>query len=897
MNTQLLKIAEWNANGMSLHAHEIKTFIIDNNIDVLLVAETHFTNKNHLKIPKYNIYHTNHPDNTAHGGTAVIIRSSIKHYELVGYKKEYLQATSVALESITGTLILSAVYCPPKHNNKKEQYANYIRTLGNKFISGGDYNAKNTHWGSRLTNTKGRELMTTITDNNLNIKATGEPTYWPSDPAKIPDAIDFFIIKGINPNYLKIESNYDLSSDHSPIILTLYAKVAEKHQGPYLCNQYTNWELFRQKLDENIELNVALKTPQNIEDAIGNLTKEIQKAAWYATPNVITNKSKDDNPIIVKEKIIIKRRLRKKWQNHRTKINKRNYNRAASELKKLLQRIRNQNVQEHLEKLTPTEATDYSLWRATRKMKRPIQQIPPLRDNTGTWARSNNEKAKAFAEYLSNVFKPYNIEPNDEDNNEIQNFLNIPFQLDLPIKKFTPKEIQMVITKEINPKKAPGYDLISGKILQNLTKKTIMAITHIFNAILTYAHFPNQWKVAEIIMILKPGKDPKELNSYRPISLLPIVSKLFEKMLLHRLEPIIEEANLIPKHQFGFRGKHGTIEQTHRLVKQISNDLENKRYCSAAFLDISQAFDKVWHTGLLYKLKKNIPYQYYLIIKSYLTDRFSLVKQQDSRSELFKIESGVPQGSVLGPVLYLLFTADLPTTRLTTVATYADDTAIIASHINPQRASFNLQANLNETEKWLKKWKLKANETKSTHMTFTLRRESCPPVYINNKQLLEVDSTKYLGIHLDKRLTWRKHIFTKRKQLGLKLQQMYWILGRQSRLSLENKLLVYKAILKPIWTYGLQLWGSASNSNLEIIQRFQNKALRIIVNAPWYVPNAIIERDLKVPSIKEEISKCSKKYKERLSAHPNVLASDLLNTEGEVRRLKRFKPTDLSIRF
>jgi len=101
------------------------------------------------------------------------------------------------------------------------------------------------------------------------------------------------------------------------------------------------------------------------------------------------------------------------------------------------------------------------------------------------------------------------------------------------------------------------------------------------------------------------------------------------------------------------------------------------------------------------------------------------------------------------------------------------------------------------------------------------------------------ETSKYLGIHLDRKLTWQKHIFTKRRQVGLQLHRMYWIIGRKSKLSLENKLLIYKTILKPIWTYGISLWDTASNSNIEILQRFQNKVLRSIVNAPRYVPNTV----------------------------------------------------------
>jgi hypothetical protein len=140
-------------------------------------------------------------------------------------------------------------------------------------------------------------------------------------------------------------------------------------------------------------------------------------------------------------------------------------------------------------------------------------------------------------------------------------------------------------------------------------------------------------------------------------------------------------------------------------------------------------------------------------------------------------------------------------------ATYADDTATLALHQNPFTASRKLQNHLIQFEKLLKRWRIKANENKSTHVTFTLKRENCPTVTLNGKQVPQAETAKYLGIHLDRRPTWQTHIFAKRKQLGLKFQQMYWILGTKSELLIENKLLIYKTILKPIWTYGIPLWG------------------------------------------------------------------------------------------
>jgi hypothetical protein len=151
-----------------------------------------------------------------------------------------------------------------------------------------------------------------------------------------------------------------------------------------------------------------------------------------------------------------------------------------------------------------------------------------------------------------------------------------------------------------------------------------------------------------------------------------------------------------------------------------------------------------------------------------------------------------------------------------------------------------------------------------------------PPVQINNVKLPPKKEVKYLGLHLDRRITWNKHIFVKCKQLGITLTKMYWLLGRKSKLFTSNKLLLYKAILKPIWTYGIQLWGLASTFNIEILEHFQSKTLRMIVDAPWYMPNTIIRRDLQIPTVKEEIQHYSSQYSVRLSAHLSDLIANLM---------------------
>ena len=139
---------------------------------------------------------------------------------------------------------------------------------------------------------------------------------------------------------------------------------------------------------------------------------------------------------------------------------------------------------------------------------------------------------------------------------------------------------------------------------------------------------------------------------------------------------------------------------------------------------------------------------------------------------------------------------------------------------------------------------------------------------------------------LDRRLTWKQHHLDKSKQLRDKLKKFYWLIDRRSNLSTQNKITLYKTVIKPVWTYGIQLWGTASNSNIEILQRFQSKTQRSLINAPWYVTNETIHRDLKIPTVKEEILKYSNRYSKRVIKHRNPLITKLLNTLDQIRRLK-----------
>lgn len=372
--------------------------------------------------------------------------------------------------------------------------------------------------------------------------------------------------------------------------------------------------------------------------------------------------------------------------------------------------------------------------------------------------------------------------------------------MSLSPKHTSPAEVHYTISK-LPRKKSPGNDLITSEILKQLPQKVIVLITYIFNSI----YFPILWKYSSIILILKPKKPPDLPSSYRPISLLPIISKVFEKILIKRILNIIDETKVLPDLQFGFRNKHSTVK-IHQIVDKISYSLEEKQYCTGPFLDVSQAFDRVWHAGLLFKLKIILPSNYYLLIKSYLEYRFFSVRYGSATSSPKPMKAGVPQGAVTAPLLFNIFLYDQPTLPTSLIADFADDKALIATSHDPTVASALIQENPSLLEKWYKECGVKINESKSTHCRFTLRKGKCPPITLNEHTLPIAASTRYLGIIIDQRLTWSPNLRDKLLSLNNRFRLLRSLLT-SSHMSLPTKLLIYKFYLKPMWTssYGVPL--------------------------------------------------------------------------------------------
>ncbi|KAI5706013.1 hypothetical protein M8J75_004026 [Diaphorina citri] len=314
---------------------------------------------------------------------------------------------------------------------------------------------------------------------------------------------------------------------------------------------------------------------------------------------------------------------------------------------------------------------------------------------------------------------------------------------------------------------------------------------------------------------------------------------------------------------FGFREGHSTIHQMAKFSEFVNNSFENQKQVLAIFLDFQAAFDRVWHDGLISKMK-HLQFPNYLtgIVSSFLKERTFSVKVDDNFSTIRPIRASVPQGSVLGPILFNLYVSDIghnyfPMPPNCFTGMFADDKVLACADSNLNSAQTCLQALVDDVVRWCQQWCVTISIAKSEAKIFSLSRQPDPPcIKINSENIPWKDeAVRYLGVWFDRRLTWGAHIRKKTCEGYQRLSKLFPIFNKKSSISMKSALLIYKTILLPVITYGCPVWLPAAESHIKKLQIFQNKVLRIITKAPWFVRNKNIQKDLKIAPIYDIILK------------------------------------------
>ena len=427
------------------------------------------------------------------------------------------------------------------------------------------------------------------------------------------------------------------------------------------------------------------------------------------------------------------------------------------------------------------------------------------------YASKINKSEKDIAQYLSNISKS---------------------SKSLYLSPVTELEIEKIITKLPN-KSSSGWDGISNQLLKKLKNELVYPIYVLVNQSMSEGKFPDLMKLANVTPLYKSGKRCLSTN-YRPISLLPVISKVIEKAMYARTYNFLQQTNQIYQSQYGFRKRHSCENAAQELLSTVLKGQERKKYTAALFLDLSKAFDTLKHSILLEKLEiygvRGVALDWY---KSYLSSRMLRVNCTagtppfTNTSDPYSIEFGVPQGSCLGPLLFLVYCNDLPKTLdFCNSILFADDTTLYKTHENLVYLKWCLEEELRGLMDWFKANKLTLNLNKSVCMLFGEKSVGDFGVEIDDIKIPTVKHTKFLGLWIDDKLKWDQHV----NKMILKIKRNVHLLRTgKNLLNVHAKKLVYFAHIQSHITYCLTVWGNLVSSYLvKKIEKIQEKCMSLI---------------------------------------------------------------------
>lgn len=376
--------------------------------------------------------------------------------------------------------------------------------------------------------------------------------------------------------------------------------------------------------------------------------------------------------------------------------------------------------------------------------------------------------------------------------------------------------------------KAGGLDEINSKVLKISAHCISKPLEHIFNLCLTEGIWPSSLKTAVIVPIYKNG-DYYEPSNYRPISLISNLAKVLEKLIHFRLTDFITECNIINERQFGFLKNKSTSDAHADLIQNIYDNLNSDKRTIVTFLDLAKAFDTVNHDILLNKLERyGVRGVANKLMIDYLKDRVQTVKYKGVFSKHESVKIGVPQGTILGPLLFLLYINDIfSAVDQKYLLSYADDTAILCAGDNWDVVQRDMNGVLKIVHSWLKNNQLTLNVGKTVYLTFSCYSDSIPKsvISINNEIIRRVDSCKYLGIYIDSCLKWDVHI-----QETVKKIKFFQFLVYKLSLFMERRVLkmLYHSLFESIINYGIIAWGGAYKNSIKPLLTVQERILKKI---------------------------------------------------------------------
>jgi retron-type reverse transcriptase len=910
-----IHISLLNTQSMMPKIDLVKHYLASNHIDIMAFNETWLKDKHRPRFYDYDLFRRDRRTGSG-GGVAIISKQHLQAIQITPPTANNIDQLELLVVKIPGILrarqdlFIATYYSPPDQVVSKEA-VNWLFSLGSNVLLVGDLNAHSTIWGSNYTNASGKSISELIDDNSLVLHNMDEPTYAPEYNLSRKAILDLAISSfDLSPFVRDLKVNDEVvRSDHLCVELKIEVPIrpgsnqVNLNSNSSIHSNFTilkkiNWDILFGFLGEALPsvCNMDMSTETTLDLACKRLSITIQVAIAKATSEKTIKVDPSRFMLLPKEIIAIikeRRRIRHRHQRTGDPHLKSESNRLGRLINEEIIKFKRTKWQAHCSSLNNHHVSDGVLWRLIKAIEdaglpKP-KKVPTLKD--GDKLTSEIERVyEIFANLLQDVFTEPSNSNFDAAHKRLvdeacaRGLFNNDESTQSTNLDVSALEIASIL-KKVRGKGAPGPDNISNKVLKMLPDAYHQVIADICSASLKLAYMPAAWREAVIVMIPKPMKDHTLPSNHRPISLLCTLSKLVERVIQSRLLTWLNEKKIISECQSGFRRGRQTKDHILRLIQTGLSAFNRKQKMGAVFFDIEKAFDKVWHNGLLFKLDQlKIPDHLGKWINSYLTNRSFKVRVNGELSSSRPIQAGVPQGSVLGPILFNIFFNDVLEEIGDKVerALYADDVSLIKVG-SDAAIQLHLQRATDGFNRWANRWRTVVSVDKTVVSVFSEnKRKTNMVVKYNGKALKHDPNPKFLGCTLDRGLTMNKHIEIMRERTARRINMLKAIGGKDWGAKPKLKWTFFKTLIRPIIDYVPFVPLVCSKSSYQKLESIQNRAIRNIISWPinpdtghWASTESVYQQH-KVDSIMNRALKLSDNYLLKANAI-NPLIKELID--------------------
>ena len=831
------------------YTSNLKSFqdlIYAESLDMVMVTETWLNNciTNNEILPKgYQIIRKDRDADKRGGGVLIALRDDIVYNRLISGKNcpnwsDHLEIIAIELDLLNSKKSLLCVcYRPPSYglNEWLELFSAFLQETSNYenvFITG-DFNFPDLTWNSSLVPNKPER---SITDGSSEFRELTfdfflhQVNMYPTRHNNILDLVLTTTPENVVNLSCVSAKTMDLSSDHSLTFfdILLNAKSIGFDKRTVFDFHHADWNgLYHALNHRNL-------SPNESSDINGDWERWKDQFLSVAADYIPlkTFKRRNSPPWIDGEV----RRLLSKKDSCRKKANRSSsanlwekFRELRRATKKLVRTKRRQYFQKLPSLLKSNSKKFWSAFKFTSKHSNiPSKMSWTQKDSTTSTAETPIDIVNLLNRYFYSVFKhpdttddhfPFVVPDNGTS--------NITTISDITL---TEEEVCAVL-KALDEDKATGPDKIPALLLKKCAVNISSSLCQLFNKSLSCGILPSEWKLANISPI--PKRSPNnDVSNYRPISLLSLISKAFERCIYNRLIEHIH--GQIYELQYGFLRGRSTTSQLLHVLQQVLNVLEQKNQVDIVYLDFAKAFDKVSHNLLLVKLH-NFGIRGNLLqwFRDFLSGRFQRVTALGVSSEPLPVLSGVPQGSILGPLLFIIYVNDLPKSisQDTTMAIFADDTKCYRP-IKNSEDNKTLQSDLDNITIWCHEWKMDLNQTKCGVLHLTRSREPTITQYtVLDSPVNRSNSQRDLGMSITSNLKWNKQV----QDISLKANKMLGFVKRTTHVICNQSVrkALYLTMVRSQLAYGSQVWAPQTVGNIQTIERVQRRATKFILSLPY----------------------------------------------------------------